>query len=232
MNFNFNYKDSNDLNNAKKKITYLLNLKYKDPNTQYVESDDIDVDTKIIKISNNLSTIEGLLLQMISLVRIGTVSNNVHQRRNYFRSATSYITYSQYIHNVIKLFKDINFTFSKIINDIGYIEPENMTIYSENMSNVFDLFNALLAKVTTNGVVDVYNIGTTNPISATEISLLNDLTVEAHDELVQLLEFHKLVRNTYTYKNKNVQIKRNPRETTDDKNTNDLMQHYHNDDDE
>jgi hypothetical protein len=237
-----NYIDYDDLNNAKKKILFLLNTKYKDPNTDYVETDDTDADGVFSRVVNALKSSKALALELIALtnrekdstatrsIKVPRLDTSGLQRtdkngknlfdnvtetydvegRYYHRSGGSYTNYYQ---NSIKLqsnLKNMNNELKSIINNIGYVEPENMTTYKE----VYDEFMNKLKQLLTYGTL-VKFANTTDE----QVKNLNEIYTSITNESRTLYEYDNQIKSTYNYKNTNKERKRNPQTFASSSNT-------------
>ena len=126
----------------------------------------------------------------------------------YFRSTNLYVNFNQLSLNLESNLKNINRLFSKLIDKIGYVEPENMQLYRDNM-NVFvpTLDQLFTAVIKTNGF-DVLLKGSAK--SADEKSNLKEVYDRLGQQSATLLDYDGQVKSTYNYKNKNMVLKRNP----------------------
>jgi hypothetical protein len=195
-----NYVDYDDLNNAKKKILFLLKTKYTDPNTEYVETDDTNTDAIFTSVVNGFIKTNDIMTQLISLVAIESTKGNKNPSL-YHRSANTYINYTQLSSKLESNFKTINKALQTIIKNIGYVEPENMRTYNE----AYEIFEArydelhgyeIIKKVPNTTYEDINNLG---------------LIYESiYTEFKQIEDYDDQIKSTYNYKNTNKERKRNP----------------------
>jgi hypothetical protein len=209
----FNYNSDDKLNVAKSRILQLLRLKYRDPNTIYVESDDTNYDVQFSKILNNINQLYNLFNLLVGYVPI-------INDKPAFRIPSNIAAYLQTNHTIISLLRNTNLIFNKIINNIGYVEPENITIYRQSFKEMLSLHTVFVQTVTYTGNFDVDTWSTQKRLSLTEKDIYNSLYEQTEEEINELIVYNSRLETTYSYRSKNVNIKRSPHQfnTTDNNN--------------
>ena len=70
------FREDSDINNAQKKILFLLQTKFKDPNTEYVETDDSDADQSFSLIVTGIDKSYQLVMQLITMISREKIKHN------------------------------------------------------------------------------------------------------------------------------------------------------------
>jgi hypothetical protein len=228
-----NYVDYDDLNNAKKKILFLLKTKYTDPNTEYVETDDTNTDATFMSVVNGITKSKVLVLELTALLnreKDSTVTTTEQvQRMNktglpridkhgnfvYDTVTTAHNvegklyhrtngTYTTYYQNSIRLQSNLKNMNNELKSIINHIGY----VEPENMrtyKEVYEEFmNKLLQLLANNNVKKLAN--TTNE----QVANLNEIYASITKESKTLNGYNNNINSTYNYKNTNKEGKRNP----------------------
>jgi hypothetical protein len=123
----------------------------------------------------------------------------------YFRSMSSYQSFMQQIFNAVRNMKQVNTIFSKIINNIGYVEPETMREYEEIVDQYYTYYNSMVDVTTRDGEFKVTIKDKTNVYE--KLNLSNEFS-HIGIYTAELKKYEKIVDQTYNYKNVNVVTKR------------------------
>jgi hypothetical protein len=228
-----NYIDYDDLNNAKKKILFLLKTKYSDPNTEYVETDDTDADSVFLRIVNALKSSKDLVLELTALLnreKDSTVSTSTQVPRmnknglpktdrsgnTVFDTVTttqnvegklyhrSNGTYTTYYQISIKLQSNLKNMNHELKSIINHIGY----VEPENMityKEVYEEFMKKLLQLLSNNNIKKF-ANTTNE----QVANLNEIYTSITNESKTLNDYNNSITSTYNYKNVNKESKRNP----------------------
>ena len=122
-----NFVELDSLNNAKAKVNYLLQMKYK--NTVQFSNNDETINTTVpeqfSEVLNYINNMRQYLIQMTELVNIAKSSNAQH----YFRNIGSYTNFLKIYLTFSNAMVEVNRILNDIINNIGYVKPENMRLF-------------------------------------------------------------------------------------------------------
>ena len=133
-----NYVDLNELNNVKSKISYLLKMKYVENNNNQINNvEDLNIDAQFSEVLKLLNNSYQNLTQINSLF---TMVNS-----GYFRNISSYTNFLKLFLNFADSLEQINILLNQIINQIGYVKPQNM----ESFLNLYQRYTTAYTNFTT-----------------------------------------------------------------------------------
>lgn len=254
-----------DLNKAKQKVLYLLNLKYKDElMTDYgdettntsVESNfdnivsllkqnaehffQITTMVKAVKEVIGMRNVEvydrhrsGALKGQIKLDALGNPRMKTIQERimgitdRYYRNITGYYTFNQHIYNILKNLQSINRIFQSIINNVDFVEPEDMQIFREVYDEYLKYFEDA------NDIVyDGTELKVTFKDGSNEIDKQNLINAYRNimNESNTLDKFVNRVNQNYNYTAKNISTNKKGKKFIEDKKASEMV--FIDDDDE
>lgn len=197
-----NYIPLDELNEAKKKIMYLMKTKFSDPLTEYVESDDTDADNTFQKVISGVKSSSEVFFQLISFVAKKDGAGDTI----YYKNITSHINFQQQVIKLVHLLQSVNQTIDSLNNNFGYVEPHNMTEFKDNMNDFNEIYRRFKKIAILN---DKFNI---TPLNMKEtgaaINNLNVYVSKLTDEVDKLQKNETKITSTYNYKSSNVQLKR------------------------
>lgn len=130
-----NYVSLDALNEAKKRINYLMKVKYNDPVTEYNETDDTNADEVFQKVISGVKSGSEILYQLVSLV--SKTNNNVL----YYKNISTFVSFQQNLLKLVNVLKSVNQTILSLNNQFGYVEPNNMSQFINNMTEFDIAFN-------------------------------------------------------------------------------------------
>ncbi len=208
-----NYETYEDLNKAKKKILYLMKLKYSSVDANELNDDtskNNTVESVFTKILRDMESINTKLYQMATFVGVNESSSRVKSK--VFRSTNAYYNFNQFSIEIGNSLYDINKDLETIINDIGYVEPEDIQIFFDlktKMNENHIYLSSLIYSARGNFRI-ILNI--TNNVDEKE-NMVNLLT-KIETEIIKLSEYEQTIRETYNYKSANKPIN-NPKFVND-----------------
>jgi hypothetical protein len=121
----------------------------------------------------------------------------------YFRSATSYVNFNQYVFSTVEIVQSINKTFEELIKNIGHVEPDTMNVFNEAITKYFTLFLEW-QHVTTKGGGREFKVTINMGAGGQEKTNLQreyNLIVENTDKLDK---YYTTVKQTYNYNGSSV----------------------------
>lgn len=193
-----NYVSLDALNDAKKRINYLMKVKYNDPSTEYVETDDTDADTIFQSVITGVKTGSDLFYQILTLIARSNTGVL------YFRSGATFISFQQILLKLRNLLQTINKTIYNLNNKFGYVEPDNMAQFRENMLIFRDASDKYIGF--TRG--DRLNIKKQKDTYEQEEANIEEFNKNILDESRILKENSDKIDATYNFRSSNVQQKR------------------------
>lgn len=245
-----NYVSLDGLNDAKKKINYLMQMKYNDPTTEYNETTDTQADEMFQKVISAVKSGGEMLFQLITFVAREKVTKTrvigqepveyeipqytstgkpkmnkgrfvyntetvmedikedyVEAGLPYYRSTNVYINFHQVLLKLVNLLKSTNVSLQNLINNIGYVEPENMSLFKESMSDFRTAYQQYNEFMRSDDSLAIKKHSESNTPEADNLKRNNELM---NKEVVKLYEFDKKIDASYNYRSTNVQLKRSP----------------------
>ena len=120
----------------------------------------------------------------------------------------AYQKFSEQLFQLLEQLKQTNIICARIIDNIGYVEPDNMQQYKEKILQFMNFLGQFM-KLTINAT-GVFKIHIKD--SSTNFSQSNLVNEFGHigEETTKLFEFNNKVNETYNYKNSNMVQKRSP----------------------
>ena len=201
-----------DLNNAKEKVLYLLNLKYSE-NVDDFNNDSTtnsNVENSFDKIISMLEFGSQSIFQMFTFIR----KKNTRRAEKYFRNVNAYVSFNDKIFSLSKSMKNINRLFQTIIKDIGFVEPENITLYKEAYETFNRHFDELNDIIKTNGEFKIEHVNEENEI---ERQNLIDEIKTIDNEKITLDKYNQEITNNYNYTSANIKTNKKGHDFTEEK---------------
>ena len=125
----------------------------------------------------------------------------------YYRNVNSLLAFNQQVLNLSNSLTSANRIFIKLIDDIGYVEPQTLDIYKQSYDKYIKTFGELNQIAVTNGQLKVImKEGDQNEFDKNQ--LINEFD-NARLESLELVKFNDVVRRTYNYKSNTVSVRKN-----------------------
>lgn len=192
------HEEVEDLNKAKKKILYLLKLKYNSDEiseNNSVSQTDSNAERGMQNIIRDLNSSISIMTQMIPSTKRGAKK----PFKPMFRTQQILLTFLNLSLTLENTFKSININFKNIIDTIGYVEPKDIIIFKELVLRANNLYNELISVNIHKGELFFYQNNEDNDFSP----LYNRFDV-IEDEIDKIREYYEKVTQTYNYKGSNV----------------------------
>jgi len=195
-----------DLNKAKQKILYLLKLQYSD--VEEVDNDEEQTDNQVEQgmdeIIKNIQTAINYINQMSTAVKYSRSKRN-RPTPPYFRTATVYINFNNNALQLLNSLELINRKFQLIINNIGFVEPADMSLYNDIKNELFNYYRNLLDINSFEGNLRFEIIDTSG--KAVDFTLLYEHFNKIHIEMNKIYQYDNNIKQTYNYKSANIKYK-------------------------
>ena len=136
--------------------------------------------------------------QMITSVKTPTGRN----ARPFFRNATTYMNFNTISLSLYNSLVSINKNFKNIINNIGFVEPDDMNTYKETFTNLIDYYNKLILANTFRGQLHFKIHDTT--AEPPDLRTLYDRFNSMNNEIQEIKSHNNKIDQTYNYKSANV----------------------------
>jgi hypothetical protein len=193
-----------DLNKAKKQILYLMKLKYEEDNEDddYNDTDDVNSEKGMESILKSIDNAISYINNMIPLTKRSTGAQSAHP---FFRTQQTYISFVNLSLNLENTLKSINKTFKIIINNIGFVEPEDIDTFKDQYKTLInDHFDLVENNSNSNTqVIEFKIIGSTD----TDLTILHERFNNIQNEITSLFNYNKSISQNYNYKSSNVKSK-------------------------
>lgn len=137
----------------------------------------------------------------------------VHGNR-YYRNINAYMNFNQYIYDVLKNTQKVNNIFKEIINDIGFVEPEDIQTYKESFQEFTKNLDDVGKHIIVNGVFKVVFKDPNNEIDKEN---LKNAVYSLKDEENELIKYNQNINQNYNYKPSNLKNKTKAKIFTEDK---------------
>lgn len=125
----------------------------------------------------------------------------------YYRNVNSLLAFNQQVLNLSNALTSANRIFRKLIDDIGYVEPQTLDIYKQSYDKYMKTFGELNHIAVVNGQLKVImKEGDQNEFDREQ--LLNEFN-NARLESLELVKFNDVIARTYNYKSSTVGVKKN-----------------------
>ena len=127
--------------------------------------------------------------------------------KSYFRNVNALVAFNQQVLSLSSSLTSANRIFRKLIDDIGYVEPQTLDLYKQSYDKYLTVFNELNQIAVVEGKLKVImKDGEQNEFDRNQ--LINEFN-NARLETIELVKFNDVVRHNYNNKSSTVSVKKN-----------------------
>lgn len=197
-----------DLNIAKKRILYLMKLQYSDENEyndDYEATIDENVENGMNDIIKKIKLATGTINELSSLV-----SRHGSYDKPYFKGGAQFILFNKLIFELLNNLKNINDIFKKIINNIGYVEPNEINEFKESIKSLYDYFMRFINLNTYQGKISFSVVSTDKTDKRSDLLAINtikDTLRTIQEEVTKIINYNNTISSNYNYKSVNIKNK-------------------------